>query len=111
MCKFEAFNIKSIPRIENYDANMLVNVASNLSPSDDFTHEIFSMELIYRPLVPDNITNWRIFDDVQQIIDFLHLEDTFKGSVTDIDMNPFSKIQHQKISLSTVILFLRILSG
>lgn len=62
MSKFEAFNIKCIPRIENYDVDMLENVASNLSLSDDFTHDIFSMELIYKPLVPNNITNWLTFE-------------------------------------------------
>ena len=73
MSKFEAFNIKSIPRTENFDGDMLANVASNLSASDDFSHDIFFVELIYRMSVPKNITNWRIFDDDQQIIDFLHL--------------------------------------
>jgi hypothetical protein len=72
MNKFEAFNIKSIPRTKNSNADMLANEASTLSPSDDFTHEGFSIELIYRPLILDNITNWRIFDDDQQIIDLLH---------------------------------------
>ena len=67
MYKFESFNIKSIPHIENFDANMLENESSNLSPSDDFTHDIFSVELIYRPLILYNITNWRIFDYDQQL--------------------------------------------
>ena len=31
----------------------------------------------------DNITNWRVFEDDEQIIKFLHLEDTFKESVID----------------------------
>ena len=61
MNKFEAFNIKSIPRTLNHEADMLANAASNLFPSDDFSHEKFSVELIYRPSVPDNITNWRVF--------------------------------------------------
>ena len=39
--------------------------------------------MIYRPSVPDNITNWRVFEDDEQIINFLHSEDTFKGSVID----------------------------
>ena len=72
MSNLEEFIIKSMPHIENYDANMLENVASNLSPSDDFTHDNFFVELIYRSSVPDNITNWKIFDDDQQIIYFLH---------------------------------------
>jgi ribonuclease HI len=83
MNKFEAFNIKSIPHIENCDVDMLENVASNLILSDDFTHDIFFVELIYRPSIPSNITNWRIFDDDQQIIDYLHLEYTFRGLVID----------------------------
>ena len=83
MNKFEAFNIKSIPCTLNFEADMLANAASNLCPSDDFSHDKFSVELIYRPLILDNITNWRVFEDDEQIINFLHSEDTFKGSVID----------------------------
>ena len=83
MNKFEAFNIKSIPRTLNHEADMLVNAASNLCPIDDFSHDKFSVELIYRPLIPDNIMNWRVFEDDEHIINFLHSEDAFKGSVID----------------------------
>ena len=62
---------------------MLANVASNLSPSDDFSNDKFFVELIYRSSILDNSTNWRIFDDDEQIINFLHLEDSFKGSIID----------------------------
>ena len=57
MNKFEAFNIRSIPRLMNFEANMMVNEASNISPSDDFSNDRFSMELIYRPSIPYNIKN------------------------------------------------------
>ena len=83
MNKFEDFNIKSIPHTSNHESDMLANAASNLFPSDDFCHDKFSVELIYRPSIPDNITNWRVFEDDEQIINFLHSEDTFKGSVID----------------------------
>ena len=83
MNKFKAFNIKSIPCTLNFEANMLANVASNLCPSDDFSQDKFFVELIYRPSIPDNITNGRVFKDDDQIINFLHSEDTFKGSVID----------------------------
>ena len=39
MNKFEAFNIKSIPRTLNHEADMLANAASNLCPCDDFSHK------------------------------------------------------------------------
>ena len=81
--KFEAFNIKSIPRAMNSKANMLANAISNLCPSVDFSHDKFFVELIYSPSIPNNITNWRVFKDDEKIIKFLHLEDTFKGSVID----------------------------
>ena len=35
----------------------------------------------------DNITNWRVFNDDEQIINFLTMEDTFQGSVIDEDQN------------------------
>ena len=62
---------------------MLDNAASNLCPSDDFSHDKFSIELIYRSSFLDNITNWRVLEDDEQIINFLHSEDTFKGLVID----------------------------
>ena len=66
MNKFEYFNIKSIPHTLNFEADMLAIAASNLFPSDDFSHDKFSVELIYRPSIPDNITNWRVFEDDEQ---------------------------------------------
>ena len=43
----------------------------------------FSIELFFRPSIPDNITNWRFFNDDSQIIAFLTGEDAFKNSVID----------------------------
>jgi ribonuclease HI len=77
--KFESFNIKSIPHSMNSKEDMLANAASNLCLSDDFSHDKFSVELIYMPSIPNNITNWIVFKDNGQIINFLHSEDTFKG--------------------------------
>ena len=67
----------------NSKVDMLYNAASNLCPSYDFSHNKFYVELIYRPSIPDNIMNWRVFEDDEQIINFLHSKDTFKGSVID----------------------------
>ena len=67
----------------NSEVYMLTNVASNLCLRDDFSHDKFSIELIYKPSIPDNITNWRVFKDDEHIINFLHSEDTFKGLVID----------------------------
>ena len=41
------------------------------------------MELIYKLYVLDNVSNWRVFKDDEQIINFLTMEDTFKDSMID----------------------------
>ena len=42
-----------------------------------------SIELLFKPSVPDNITNMRVFDDDQQILESLTNNDTFKGAIID----------------------------
>jgi hypothetical protein len=84
---FSAFNINSIPRSNNTEADLLANVACKLLPAEGLSPNAFSVELLFRPSVPDNITNWRVFDDDQQIINFLHMEETFQGAVIDEQMH------------------------
>jgi len=43
----------------------------------------FSVQLILRPSVPDNVTNFRVFDDDEQIINFLASKDVFKDVAID----------------------------
>ena len=52
-------------------------------PSENFTPDLFSIELIFRPSIPDNIFNWRVFDNDLQVINFLTNDDTFKDSAID----------------------------
>lgn len=72
-----------IPHSQNSNVDLLANVASKLIPSNVIHPDAFSIELIFRPLVLDNITNWCVFDEDEQIINFIHLEDTFKDSILD----------------------------
>jgi ribonuclease HI len=81
--QFSVFNINSIPRSSNVEADLLANVASKLLPADGLSPSTFSVELLFRPSVPNNITSWRVFEDDQQIINFLHMEETFQGAVID----------------------------
>ena len=71
----------------NSEADMLANATSNICLSDYFSHDNFFVELIYRSLIPDNITNWRVSEDAEQIINFLHSKDTFKGSIIDYEQH------------------------
>jgi hypothetical protein len=65
MHKFLAFNINSLPRMSNSEADLLANVASKLFPAEGFSPNAFLVELLFRPSVLDNIKNWRVFDDDQ----------------------------------------------
>ena len=75
---FEAFNINSIPRFQNQEVDLLANVSSKLIPPKYFSPNTFSIELIFRPSIPNNIINWRVFNDDTLILNFLMNEDTFK---------------------------------
>jgi hypothetical protein len=50
---FDAFNITSIPRCQNVDADILANATSRFTPLNNG----FSIEIIFRPFILDNITN------------------------------------------------------
>ena len=75
---FLLFNIISVLRVQNQEADLLVNVASKLIPSEKFTPDFFLVELIFRPSILDNIFNWRVFDNDMQVLNFLTNDDTFK---------------------------------
>lgn len=67
----------------------MANVASKLIPSEEFNPNRFSIELIFRPLIPNNITNWRIFSDDPDIVSFHTLEGSYNNQIIDED-------QHEK---------------
>jgi hypothetical protein len=52
------FNTNPIPRSLKYDANLLDNVASRLIPSNESMPNTFSIEILYRTSILNNITNW-----------------------------------------------------
>jgi hypothetical protein len=81
--KVLAFNITVVPRSHNQEVDLLANVASHLIPAEGFQRDSFTIELIFRPSILDNITNWHVFNDDQQIIDFLHSEGIFQDVFVD----------------------------
>ena len=60
---FDAFNIEFIPHFQNQEADLLANVASRLIPSEKFSPNAFSIELLFRPSILDKITKWCVFND------------------------------------------------
>ena len=87
---FNDFNIFPILHSQNSNVDLLANVTSKLVPLDTLYPNPFSVELMFRPSVTDNITNWWVIDDDVEMINFIHMEDTFKGSIIE-------KYQHQQV--------------
>jgi hypothetical protein len=81
--RFEAFNINAISRAKNIFADSLATNASRLSPLEDYEASRFTVELIYRPSVPNKISNSKVFEGDNQIINFLTNQDNFKYLAID----------------------------
>jgi ribonuclease HI len=67
----EALNLIAIPRELNSKADELAVAVSTLQLSHDLIKENISVEVIFRPSVPDNMDHWKFFDDDKQVIRFL----------------------------------------
>jgi ribonuclease HI len=67
----DALKLIAIPIEQNSKADELAVVASILHLSDNLIDENISVELIFRPSVPDNMNHWQVFDDDKQVIKFL----------------------------------------
>lgn len=71
----------------------MANVASKLIPLEDFSPDRFSIELIFRPSIPNNITNWRVFNDDPDIVNFLTSEGSYSNQIIDEDQHD-QQLQH-----------------
>jgi hypothetical protein len=80
---FEDFNITVIPRTKNTLVDSLDTATSRLSPLEDYGASRFIVDLLYKSLVPNNISNWKVFEGDEQIINFLTNQDNFKDLAID----------------------------
>ena len=83
MENFEDFNITAIPREKNILVDSLATTASRMSPLEYYEASRFTVELLYKPSVPNNISNWKVFEEDEQIIKILTNQDNFKNLVID----------------------------
>jgi len=80
---FEASYITTIPRTKKTLSESLTSVASRLSPLQDYEASRFTVEMLYKPSVPKNISNWKVFKGDEHIIKFLTNQDNFKDLAID----------------------------
>ena len=80
LINFHAFNIVSIPSLKNAAIDLLATLAARLVPSNNRC----SIELPFRPSISNMITNLRVFDNDQKILEFLMNDEmSFKGAIID----------------------------
>jgi len=82
---FYAFNTSIVLCSKNLITYSLPNVASKIIPLEDFEENRFSIELIYRPSILDNITSWKVFEGEEKILEFLTNGENFKDLSIDDD--------------------------
>ena len=58
---------------------------------------------MYMPSISDNVMNWKVFDDDQQILDFLSSQDTFQGMLIDEADHDKSLSDISNITLKSII--------
>jgi len=76
---FDVIDLISIPREHNNLTDNLAIAASTLQPSEDLLHGKRKLEIIFRPLVSDNVDHWKVFKDDEQILRFIHNVQEFFG--------------------------------
>ena len=64
---------------------LLANIA--IKPNVDSFIGVSTIEVQYRPSIPDNIENWQVFDDDNDILKFLLLEGKYDSQ--ELDCNVF----------------------
>ena len=83
-----------IPREKNTLADSMAIAASRLSPLEDYEAFQFTVEILYKPSMPKNISNWKVFEGDEQIINFLTNQDNFKNLAIDDE-------EFQELSIET----------
>ena len=78
-----AFNIYPIPISQNATTDLLDNIASKILPSENDSPDRFSIELIFWPFVPDNVTNLRVFNHDEDILKFLTSYKSYDDQIID----------------------------
>lgn len=79
---FDAFTIKVVPKEENSMDNALAIAVASLQPCEELIYGECTMEILFRPYVPNNFEHSQVFRDDTQIIRFLNnLQEFSKNQV------------------------------
>ena len=93
--------LAKIPRKQNLHAHSLAMFTSTCKLPFGPNHQ-FTAEIRHRPAILDNLMNWQVFVNNNQINNFLTLENEFSNSSIDEDttINEFDQIDEQQTDIS-----------
>jgi len=80
--KFQAYSFTIKTRDQNSIADSLA-VSASLFVIPIHSSEKYEVEVRHRPAIPDNITNWQVFEDDQQVKNFIELKEEFESTQVD----------------------------
>jgi hypothetical protein len=71
MHSFSSFNISFVPRERNQKTDSLAVAASLFNPDGFQNHNIFQVKIIFNPSIPDNQDHLQVFENDEEMDDFL----------------------------------------
>jgi len=80
--KFQAYTFSIKTRDQNSIADSLA-VSASLFIIPTHYSETYEVEVHHRPAIPDNIINWQVFEDDQQVRNFIELKEEFQSTQMD----------------------------
>ena len=75
-------SLQAIPRERNQTADALAIFTSVFNPTDE-VQDTCKVQVIFRPLVPDNFDNWEVFDDNKLVRRFMANVKEYAGNQVD----------------------------
>ena len=106
---FLEYQLTKIPRKHNLHAHSLETFASTCKLPFEPNHH-FTAEIKHRPIVPNNVKNWQVFENDTQINNFLTLKEEFSSTNIDtstIDDQPQMDKIEKNMSAETTNVILR----
>ena len=101
---FSDYTLTCVPRIQNSIADALAKAASNLKIPMNSSNK-FEIHVKHRPIILDNQRHWKVFQDDEEIKDFLLNKGKFKETLINVenDENKGNGIEEVQINQMDVL--------
>jgi len=81
---FSYYTLTCVPHVQNVIADSLATTTSNLKIPMNSNNK-FEIHVKHRPAIPNNQRYWQVFQDDEEIDEFLQNEGKFKDTSIDVE--------------------------